>query len=189
MAKAPNVLQPKNVEPKATSSPAPITRKAKADRVVDPGAPVATKVFIHVVSSGARGSLALIPLHEVPLLRRKLQAFGESLQLLGEYPEHLPRERPVMRAELQTEYDRLTSIYVFTPPDSNDPVNLVVDLFGPFQGGRYLVEAMNAVHEPWLSLEKHCTAEDRDPTPEELLDVISAIDASASTSDTIEADL
>lgn len=186
MAKSPIV--PKNVDPKALQPAAPAARKASADRNAAPPVPVATKVFIHAVSSGPRGALAAVPLHEIPLLRRKLQAFGESLTLVGEWPKNHPRERPLMRADLEDEYKRLQEAYVFTPPDSSDKVDLVADFFGPFQGGRHLIEVLSLLNSEWQKLAAHCLDEERDPTSDEMADVLAAADPQMIQSDTIDVD-
>jgi hypothetical protein len=88
-----------------------------------------------IVSTGQRGKIDTIPLHEVPLLRRKIQLqepAAETPKVLAEFPEHLDRYRPKKMADLRAEHARLVERYTFDKPASNngEQINLVADFYG-----------------------------------------------------------
>lgn len=97
--------------------------------------PTVCSALYAIVSTGARGKIDAIPLHEVPLLRRKIQLqepAAETPRVLAEFPEHLDRLRPKTLVQLREEYARLVERYSFDKPNSNngEQVNLVADFYG-----------------------------------------------------------
>lgn len=128
--------------------------------------PVAVGVFIHADSSGKNGCLNAPPIHEVILLRRKLEAFGEHLTLDPSWPERTTRERAYTVAMLNDEYARLRQRYVFVN-DGGTQIDLLADVYGPAHNGR-LVSVMRKMHLAFVRLEKACEKEGRTIRVDEL---------------------
>lgn len=110
----------------------PVRRRIAPDKQ---DLPIVCSSTYALVSTGPRGKLDAIPLHEVPLLRRKLQLqepAAETPRVLAEFPEHLDRVRGKNLVQLREEYARLVERYSFDKPNSNngEQVNLVADFYG-----------------------------------------------------------
>ena len=142
-----NDLAPSDVsEVAATDAPEAQTEQGNAfqfsapaaRRKVQPAAVDLPKICASVyvlVSTGSKGKLDTLPLHEIPLLRRKIllqEPSSEVPKVLAEFPEHLDRLRPKTAPELREEYQRLSDRYVFEKPNSNngEMVNLLADFYG-----------------------------------------------------------
>lgn len=141
---------------KVATTHQPITEESVSDvrpsgrpkhEPVDHSPLVTSKVYIHAFSSGSCASLEAVPLHEVPLMRRKLETFGESLTVSTDWPDFVPRERTVTAAQLREEHNRLQEKYRFKGNDGQD-YDLVQDLYGPAHQGR-LVAVMRKQAAAW----------------------------------------
>ena len=150
-----------------TATTATTVRAARGRPAADQ--PVAAAVFATVTTSGPRGKLNLVALHEIPLLRRKLQLqAGDSVELLGQWPAHVDRIRARTAAALNDEYARLLGLYRFEKPDGREGevTDLVMDLYGPAHQGR-LVAVMRRQEEAWRTLADELGL-DGEPSAEQL---------------------
>ena len=133
---------------------------------------VARKVWLHVESTAKLGGLAVIGLHEVPLLRRKLANDGE-VRLIGEWPEATPRRRDMRASDLLAEYNRLRIDYTYEDPNAAPGTNQVVDVVGDFYGPpaqSRLVAVMRRLDEAFAALEAELG--DEHPTPSQLEELV-----------------
>ena len=138
-------INSKNLSPSSVEGP------ARAGE--DPSLPIiGTVVYVLCHSNGVRGALDMRPLHELLLLRRKLEAFGGELTIKVEYPEDSSRERPLTPPGLRAMYDRLTKEYSFKGNNDQD-YNLVMDVFGP-PSQRRLIEVIRQTHKEYIALLK-----------------------------------
>jgi hypothetical protein len=48
---------------------------------------IATRVYVHVYTTGPRASLIAMPMHEVPLARRKVELLHQQLHIDPSWPE------------------------------------------------------------------------------------------------------
>lgn len=133
------------------SKPAPETKPAAIQADSEDAAPtgpvVARKVYIHAFSSGPRASLEAVPLHEIPLMKRKLEVFGEHLTISADWPDFVPHEREVTALGLREEHTRLREKYTFKGNDGQQ-YDLVQDVYGPAHQGR-LVAVMRRQAKAW----------------------------------------
>lgn len=113
---------------------------------------VAHRVFINAFTSGQRASMDAFPVHEIPLLRRKVEAFGETLTLGLDWPEYVPRERGLTAPQMREEYTRLKDKYTFLGNDGQ-PYDLVTDVYGSQVQGR-LFQVMRKQERAWRELSK-----------------------------------
>lgn len=127
--------------------PAPAQDAARDADAAPQGPVVARKVFIHAFSSGPRASLEAVPLHEIPLMKRKLEVFGELLTLSEDWPDFVPHEREVTALGLREEHTRLREKYTFKGNDGQQ-YDLVQDVYGPAHQGR-LVAVMRRQAKAW----------------------------------------
>lgn len=117
---------------------------------------VTAKVYVLAAIKTRGGKINHFPLHEIPLLRRKvrMQMPGSSVEVLAEWPDvPMPRERFLNAQQLRDEYDRLVGWYKFTRPGGrdSDEVNLVSDLYGNGLGG--LRDAMTRLYRGWKQIQ------------------------------------
>lgn len=123
---------------KPSTAPAP----TPARRRLGPNDTAAFKVYTHAQTSGERAALAVVPLHEMPLLRRKVTALGgNNVELVTEWPDHVMRIQPVSLAQLNDEYARLVEVYTYDAPSGKadgEQINLMMDFYGPAHQGRLL---------------------------------------------------
>ena len=136
--------------------------------------PVLVSVVYAVVSTGSRGKVDMIGLHEIPLLRRKLRLQDPSSELpkiMAEWPEYHARTRPKTAADLRLEYDRLKGLYEFDKPNGREgeTVNLLADVYGT--NLRQLLEAMKRIEKGWKQIEGDLQADQQisDEQMEELV--------------------
>lgn len=140
--------EPQDLEIQATAEADPEYDLPVADRlplqaqparrrlpVAEQHLPVVCSSIYALVSTGARGKLDAIPLHEVPLLMRKLrlqEPAGETPRVMAEFPEHRDRRKPLTMPQLRAEYARLVDRYSFDKPGSHngETTNLVADFYG-----------------------------------------------------------
>lgn len=186
MAKA-TVTRTRAAEPAA----APVASTTGADLLpsgrsrhedIDSAPKVATEVFVHAESTGPTGAIEPFPLHEIPLLKRKLEIQGSDMRLSSDWPEFAPRERSITGAELKALYDRLRARYTFKGNDEQ-VYDLVMDFYGPLHQGR-LLKVMRAQHAAWR---KASAAAHGEPlTIEALAELAELANPEA---DTIDADL
>lgn len=112
---------------------------------------VAIKIYCNAYSTGPRGSLLAMPLHEIPLARRKVVLLGQELKIDPSWPKGgLERAKGMTGADLANEYSRLREHYVFTMGD--DQVNkydLVSELYGQPHERRLIaiIRRMHAAYE------------------------------------------
>lgn len=107
-------------------------------------------VYVHVQSTGRHGSMTAVPFHEVPLMRRRLELEGESLDVIPEWTSYAPRERTMSRSQLLDERARLDRAYTVQVGE-NTLQNLVDDLYGP-AGGRRLVDLIRDLYTRYQAL-------------------------------------
>lgn len=106
-------------------------------------------VFTHVVTTGKMGCLTHCPLHEVPLMRRKLEAMGQTCTIEQEWPKDRPRERGISNAYLAEEYARLQARYRFKA-NSGAEVDAMADIYGPAHNGR-LIAVIRKMHLAYVA--------------------------------------
>lgn len=145
----------------------------RSDRPED--APIVVrKVFILVTSdNGNRSSLADVPLHEVPLLRKKVPGTGGSeLKVLGEWPPTAERFRGLTAAQLRDEYETLRTRYTYDKPGGREgeSVDLMMDFYGPFNQRR-LYDVMRRLEKAWREMMRDVADGDQ-PTPEQIEEVL-----------------
>ncbi len=111
---------------------------------------IATMIYVLCFSSGPRGAQDMLPLHELILCKRKLEAHGESLTLLVDYPVDASRERPLTSLALKAMHERFAGKYIFKAADDR-PIDLVMDVYGPPSAGRML-KIIRQQHKAYLAL-------------------------------------
>jgi hypothetical protein len=156
--------------PAASAAPAasePRSLRARLKDVPDTLPVIATKVYCNVISSGPRASLLAMPLHEIPLARRKLEILREGLKIDPSWPEGMDRHRGMTAPDLASEYERLRRTYVFADGDDEQrKFDLVSDLYGRPHEGR-LVAIIRRMHAAYEKLRvEHRDDEDGEPWPE-----------------------
>lgn len=119
----------------AEAAAAPVERK----RIV------AVAIFVHGVTSGKQGGLVAPRLHEVPLMRRKLELLQERLELLADWPDDKAREREFDAGDLAEEWKRLKERYTFIGNDDKQ-YDLMTEIYGQAHEGR-LVAVMRRMHD------------------------------------------
>lgn len=170
MAKQPTTKNPAPTDAPKPDSPAP---KATSRRPED--APhVVRKVFILVHTTGGnRAALADVPLHEVPLLRKKIPALGgNELKVLGEWPATADRIRGLNATQLREEYEVLRDRYTYDKPGGRegDQVDLMMDVYGPLNQGR-LVTVMRRLEKAWVEMERGLE-DGKQPTEEQIEEIL-----------------
>lgn len=126
--------QPQQDEPLPLSA-APAKRKGNNGLPAGATLPVVASEIFAIVTTGYKGQIDIVPLHEVPLLRRKRQLQqpgGEVAKVLAEYPEHLDRVRKLTAPQLRDTYARLKERYEFDKPGGKEgeTVDLVAQFYG-----------------------------------------------------------
>lgn len=111
----------------------------------------AIKVFANVNTTGRHASMTSVPIHEIPLMQKKLQLVGENLEILADWPAHQLREVALTKTEVLDERVRLERHYIFAPRES-EHADLVADFYG--SGNKRLVEVMRRIHERFVEIEK-----------------------------------
>lgn len=150
-------------EPAAPGEPGQRLIQASPKRIQSPRAAqelpeIARSVFV-MVSTGARGKIDFVPVHEVPLLRRKIAAIepaAEKPTILADWPgDHLPRTRGLTRVGVEAEITRLRALYVIDKPNGRDGevLDLIAETYGTGQAmKRQLLQSMAQVHAGWLEI-------------------------------------
>lgn len=150
------------------SPPEAVMEEGDEDQVDQP-----CKVLCHVSAVGERGAMKLYPLHEVPLMRRKLQAeANQRIELETDWPEGLARERQFRRGELYFEYHRLHDYYE-VEGERGQIRNLVDEVYGTFQAGG-LLAAVDAMYAKYLEVSQE--KDDTELTVEDLMRILAAGD-------------
>lgn len=208
--------KPKNDEPATpeveAAQPEPSMEQASPNAAVPPAAgltlhaqpqrrrvapananlPIIASVVFAIVSTGAKGKIDIVPLHEVPLLRRKIalqEPASETPKVLAEYPSHLDRVRGKTMLDLRSEYARLIDRYKFEKPNGREgeEVNLVADFYGTGLG--QLRATMLRIEQGWKQI-KAGVGEDQEPSDEQLEELVTLADPdfelSGGTGDGIE---
>lgn len=182
---------PRKPADSATTTAPPAAPKEQAPRPSAARLPgespvIARKVWIHVESTAKLGGLAVVGLHEVPLMRKKLAVDGE-VRLIGEWPEATPRRRDMRAADLSQEYNRLREVYTYEDPNAapgaNQLIDVVADLYGPPAQSR-LVAVLRRIDAGFAELEAKLG--DEIPTPAQLEDIVALTSHEADFSDGID---
>jgi hypothetical protein len=140
--------------------------------------PAVTSVVFAVVSTGARGKVDMVGLHEIPLLRRKLRMQDPSSELpkiMAEWPEGLSRSRPKTAIDLRAEYERLKGLYEFDKPNGRDgeTVNVLADIYGT--NLRQMVDAMRRIEQGWKQIESELQ-DDQQISDEQMEELVTLAD-------------
>jgi hypothetical protein len=119
--------------------------KRKTVAIEDQKLPTLVSRVYALVSTGEKGKIDIVALHELPLLRRKiaLEAPGSPMpEAMAEYPPHLDRLRALTVNDLREEHKRLGEKYLIDKPggQNGEQVNLLTDFYG--NGLRGLRDAM-----------------------------------------------
>jgi len=157
------------------SATAVLDPEADVPVVEQPVRHVAHSVFVVVNSTGKRGGQTDVPMHEVPLLRRKLKALGEDLNVIRLSDEHI-RVRGETMESVQAIYGRLRGLYTFLPEGhkEGDEVDLVSSIYGNERDGlKSLAITMRALHRGYETLSS-TLKRGKGPTVEDLDHVIHA---------------
>lgn len=121
---------------------------------------IAHKVYA-LVTTGLKGKIDHIPLHEIPLLRRKLfmqDGVSEKPLVLAEWQDiALERARPMTSIDVREEYKRLLGIYKFEKPGSDgEEINVLAEFYGTKI--RELVDVMNRLYRGYKQLNRDLAA-------------------------------
>ena len=108
----------------------------------------AIAVYTNVEVSGPTTSMEAVAIHEIPLARRYLaMTGGESLTVIADWIDTLPRFRNLSHDAINAELERLRDRYT-VPVSDTRTVDLVADIFGVEQGGLVgLQKAMKRVYD------------------------------------------
>jgi hypothetical protein len=115
------------------------------------GRVVAVSISVNVdIKIGDREFSACVPLHEIPLLKRK-HANG-MVTIRPDWVPALERTRRITEAALKEELDRLNHIYVIAVEKGK--VDLVGEVFGVTDSERLrgLHSSMRKLHDGWVAL-------------------------------------
>jgi hypothetical protein len=109
-----------------------------------------------IVSTGEKGKIDIVALHELPLLRRKIALEGPGSPMpvaLAEYPPHLDRMRALTVNDLRDEGKRLEEKYLIDKPggQNGEQVNLLADFYGT--GLRGLRDAMRRLEAGYRQIQ------------------------------------
>ncbi len=153
MAKAPEkvkeIVQRSQVQVEALRGPRVRLRQEENDTS---GPVIAMKVYCNVYSTGPRASLVAMPLHEIPLARKKIEVLGQELHIDPSWPEGMARERPMTAADMVNEFERLRLIYVFSNGDAEtSKYDLLSDMYGRLNSGA-LKGAIRRQYDAWKKL-------------------------------------
>ena len=118
--------------------------------------PIVHRVYA-IVSTGEKGKIDIVALHELPLLRRKIALEGPGSPMpvaLAEYPPQLDRMRVLTVNDLREESKRLEEKYLIDKPggQNGEQVNLLADFYGT--GLRGLLEAMRRLEAGFRQIQK-----------------------------------
>lgn len=161
---------------------------------------IATAVFVEVATGGKRPGQDLVPLHEIPLLERKVRASNSSIESITLSSSHAPGRKNPTRpqaltrgltlAEIEELFVRLNQRYTFLPEGAKegDEINVVETVYGTGKDGvkalAITMRKLAAAFEPFMD-----EMGDRYPEKKDFLGLINRNGPRAALQDEIESEI